>query len=108
MANATHGVANSMANRTNAMANDRCPDCGGLYALIGYRHLCKRSRGLAATKVPVIAAAPADARGRDAQDKDGPREASTYRYRDQEKRRAYQREFMRAWRAKEKPNAQGG
>ena len=35
------------------MPDDRCPDCGGLYTLIGRRHLC---RGAPVTKAAVDAA----------------------------------------------------
>lgn len=95
-------MANDMANQSDVVANDRCPDCGGLYALLGGKiHRCSGSRGLVLPpKVPVIA--PSGARCRDAQGNDDPREASTYRFRDPEKRRAYQREFMRQWRAAQK------
>ena len=69
------------------MANDRCPDCNGLYALIGYRHRCV---GVAPDPVPAAIVKPATSAtaGR------------SYRYRDADKRRTYQREFMKRWRKK--------
>ena len=79
---------------------DRCPDCGGLYSLIGYRHLCRKrvlvakpeavvkepeveNPKLEKRKVKTLAGAP-----------------KGYKYRDAEKWKAYMKEYMRKRRAK--------
>ena len=97
-----------MANKTNEVANaGRCLGCGGLYALIGSRHLCKGS-----SDMPSHTAVKADGAKKSEADKglvvsNISLGTSTYRYRDQAKRSAYQREYMRGWRARKKEKRNG-
>lgn len=90
------------------MANDRCPDCGAMYALVGHRHLCKPSSDGG------VESGHAEKRGSAHQPQvaielvttagvaSGPSDSTTYRYRNAEKRRADMRDYMRTWRAKKK------
>lgn len=82
----------------NGVANaDRCPACGAMYALVGYRHHC----------VPRVRAEPVPAAVKVAAPKAAPvaPEFPTYRHRDPEKRRAYMRDYMRRKRAKKSSGA---
>ena len=69
----------------NTMANDRCADCGAVYALVGLRHRC-----VARTVEAVSERVPSRIDG----------EGSTYRYRDAERRRVYMRDYMKRRRAR--------
>lgn len=74
-----------MANGTSEPANaDRCGKCGAVLALVGRVHRCIERP----TPEPTVV------------------EKSTYRHRDPEKRRAYQRDLMRRRRAQK--NSSGG
>jgi hypothetical protein len=70
--------------------SDRCPVCGAVYALVGRAHNCR--------PIPV-ANRPADVANKPAT------KSASYKYRDAEKRRAYQAELMRKRRAAGKEDA---
>lgn len=91
----------------NRLDNSRCPECGGLFALIGYRHRCvARTKVEPAIEPPVAVQkvkraekkieAVARRKGVTAADAILP----GYRYRDVEKRRIYCRDKMREYRAR--------
>lgn len=109
---------------------DRCPDCGATYALVRFRHRCvARTGGSVAAERTIAVEQPTAPRVESPELRPGPPEqksapavrqsqntaealpkrepaevgaepTSTYRYRDAEKRRAYQREYMKAYRAR--------
>ena len=109
------------------MDNDRCPDCGGLYALLGGRvHRCVGRRepvdlgresgptgnalrggntattpprgGNSSGKVSAETAKPKASAGVAS----GPSKTTTYEYRTPEKRREYMREYMKNHRAEKR------
>jgi hypothetical protein len=86
------------------MANEKCPDCGALIALVGIAHNCA-PRAVIMTD-PVTFNGAKDVLTKNmtghVDEKTGvlsiqvPKsETSTYRYRTPEKRRAYMRDYMR-------------
>lgn len=106
------------------MANERCPDCGASYAMVGYRHRCiKKSDGGVGADTPVSRARKLDdgvvTTGSEGGSPSatvesfagvapGPSEqTSTYRYRDPEKRRAQMAVYMRGYRARRKHVGEG-
>ena len=78
-----------MANTDN-MAKDKCPDCGAMYALVGYRHNCRPKTsgsilGPPIREVGVIQPVKVDLAPA----------SSTSQYRDREARLAYMRALMK-------------
>lgn len=99
----------------NSMAIERCADCNAVIALVGLRHNCisrgsplvdRQHLGAPAVKSALAHSAPPveETESGLVDAPSTPRESTTYKYRNPEKRRADQRELMRRRRAKDKTN----
>ena len=87
------------------MANERCAKCGLSFALFGRVHRCIPIAGVREPTEPdhvPLAQSPPQSVGSIAGMASGPRETTTYRYRDPVKRREQMRDLMRRKRAKAK------
>lgn len=100
-----------MAGKVNTeVGKDKCPGCGGMWSLIGSRHLCS-GRLLQKEVPPPVPRAEAEkaiprlsAKGRDADRTVGliPATGASHKkqvYQNTDQRRAYMREYMRNRRA---------
>ena len=90
------------------MAEERCPNCNALYALVGYRHRClgQAERGVvgkALHKSVILIDDPHTLTGKEGWYRGGSQLApATYRYRDPDKRREAVRKAVRKHRANAK------